>query len=185
MELVQVVQANLNINNILCSALIKACEMGMLWSQALQLLRRQEQEGGKPDLLTISSTMSACGAAFQWATTLELLSQLPRRTLRPDVVTYGSAIAACASGTYWQQAFHVFDSMQNEVLPNVMTYSCLLDACVRGQCWQEAQAILCEMQKSRVQPTVMLHRQVFTAFEAACQWQRVLCLLYQLMHNPS
>ena len=59
---------------ILYSAAISACERGGLWKRALQLLDEMQHRGIEPNVISFSAAISACEKGEQWERGLQLLN---------------------------------------------------------------------------------------------------------------
>eukprot|EP00913_Durusdinium_trenchii_P025930 g24331.t1 len=93
-------KAQIQLNVILCSAAISACEKGGNWELALNLFSTAMPEAKvQPNTFSYNAAISACEKVGRWEDALTLFAAMPSAVVEPDVLTCSALISAlpCAS----------------------------------------------------------------------------------------
>ncbi|CAJ1335485.1 unnamed protein product, partial [Effrenium voratum] len=193
------------LDTIAHNAVIKACERGSQWPEALRLFG----EVGAPDLVTFNTTISALQRGHEWQQALLLADQVQVLGLRGDKVTCAASLQACERGGRWDLALQLLAefrqqgqeldqvclnsavsacgrcrqwqwaiSLLEQSRPDVVTYNAAMDAC-RGQQWQRCLTLLNEMFHSVLYPSIISYNIAISSCEQG-PWQLVLELLKDL-----
>ena len=94
-----------------------------------------------------------------------------------NVFSYSAAISACENASEWQQAFALFETMQQaQATPNAVVFNALISAC-KSQ-WQLAIHWLQEMPDAL--HDVITYTTSISSCEKGGQWQHALFLFHQM-----
>ncbi|CAE8708789.1 unnamed protein product, partial [Polarella glacialis] len=164
-------------------AAVIACEKGMQWGQALQVLleakRRLQrpwcppraEEKDPPQVLSqgvFGAALSACMRGQRWDQALQLLPDLGAAGLRLNVITLSVAMSGCERAEQWQQSLELLLSARRRQLePDLVPLVVAVSALGRGQHWEAAVGMLSEMRWRAVEPNVVALNSAVTASSRA------------------
>ncbi|CAM9502928.1 unnamed protein product, partial [Ectocarpus fasciculatus] len=101
--------------------------------RVLNMLRREEDPGVRPDLGSYNAAMWVCSEAGQWRLVMELMTQAREEGIEPDTASYNSAMRGMAIQKQWSRARKLLKRMVSEGLsPDVRTYNGLVEAAGMG-----------------------------------------------------
>ena len=117
------------------SAALSACEKGVEWVRALNLLEEMLQQRVAPTAVTQGAAVAACEKGRQWQKAQALLGRVGL-----TVVLCNSMMAACDKGGRWEEALRLLGQMQqaSQLRPNAMVYTSLASSCGRAGRWEQA-----------------------------------------------
>ncbi|CBJ29786.1 conserved unknown protein [Ectocarpus siliculosus] len=146
--------------------------------RVLNMLRREEDPGVRPDLGSYNAAMWVCSEAGQWRLVMELMTQAREEGIEPDTTSYNNAMRGMAIQKQWRRARKLLKRMVSEGLsPDVRTYNGLVEAAGMGSAAPRKHMIevVHEMEQAGVEPnsytfTTLLNclarrRKIFDGFQ--------------------
>ncbi|CAM9166806.1 unnamed protein product [Ectocarpus sp. 12 AP-2014] len=123
--------------------------------RVLNMLRREEDPGVRPDLGSYNAAMWVCSEAGQWRLVMELMTQAREEGIEPDTTSYNNAMRGMAIQKQWRRARKLLKRMVSEGLsPNVRTFNGLVEAAGMGSAAPRKHMIevVHEMEQAGVEP---------------------------------
>ena len=149
------------VDMVLCSACISACEKASEWQVAFVLFESTE----KRDVVLYNAMISALEKSGQWIFALHLLDQMPLQSLLPDGITFSAAISACEKGLQWQKALSLLSlAMFSNHKIDAITLNSAISSVEKCGLWQIALILLHEMTQFSLADEVS-----FNAAISACE----------------
>jgi len=170
--------AKLQPNVVACSAAVSACERGLQWQRALQVLASLPDAGISPNTITMNAAVSACERVSQWPPAFQLLRRMWRRGPRPDVVTVSAAISAAAEGSRWKLATGLLRSVQGVgVEVGMITRNALITACANSAKWDRGLRLLGGLSGHGFDDDAVAYGATLVACRRRGCWEQALRLL--------
>jgi len=163
---------------VLYAAAVHACERGLQWQVALDLIEDMKSRTLTPSLATISAAIAACAAQGKrqhgkrqeeeedarpgevelWQRALQLFGSLEEKQLQPHLVAFNAALNACSSWEQWQAALALLQRSDQLLLqPDAMSFNAIAVAFKQAGEWRFSQWLLEEMQRSAVEADVLTY----------------------------
>ncbi|CAJ1429479.1 unnamed protein product, partial [Effrenium voratum] len=122
--------SKLQLNLVVCNAVLSSCAGVGRWRQALQVLKDMEASTMTADVLSYGAAMHGCVQGRAWQKALALLHQLPGRALQPSAVIFGTAISACEAAGNWQLALCFLEEQVRQRLGSTnVSFNAAISAC--------------------------------------------------------
>eukprot|EP00434_Breviolum_minutum_P039730 symbB.v1.2.035293.t1/scaffold4715.1/size37003/1 len=178
LQLLQHVQhEQLEVDQMLLSVAINACENAQQWPLALGLL----QGGGHlhRHSSTYVATLQQMGAKKQWQEVLLLVKELEGRKAA-DVGVLSAAVSACSLGS-WQAAFGLLQDMRVAKLPTQHATSSVMRAAAKADDWSFALELFQSLEGHGLD--LVSFNTAIGACEVAQLWEEALGLLQQMQET--
>ncbi|CAJ1401389.1 unnamed protein product [Effrenium voratum] len=173
--------SKLQLNLVVCNAVLSSCAGVGRWRQALQVLKDMEASTMTADVLSYGAAMHGCVQGRAWQKALALLHQLPGRALQPSAVIFGTAISACEAAGNWQLALCFLEEQVRQRLGSTnVSFNAAISACEKGLAWAQGLEILGNLPQQRLSADfVSLSASVRMCARSAC-WELALSLLQRM-----
>ncbi|CAL1155007.1 unnamed protein product [Cladocopium goreaui] len=126
------------LNEIVCSSIISACDEGQEWEQALVVLAGMIQAGPRPNLVAYNAAVSACAHSRHWRAALEVFSALQHQC-QPDSVSFTTVLTAYECASKWAEASNCFSFMETlGISSGTAERTIVLAAGSASRRWEEA-----------------------------------------------
>ena len=166
--------SEMDLDIIVYSACISACEQTAHWQQALDMLRLVALNGMQAGVIAFNATCSASEKANQWRFVMTLLNDR-RWQHRADVISYNAAISACQ--TQWHLASQLLVQVSTKHLQvDLIGYNSGITTCGKAGRWEQALLLLEGCEALEGLSTVTFGAAV-DACERSGRWQEALELL--------
>ncbi|CAJ1353596.1 unnamed protein product, partial [Effrenium voratum] len=164
----EVAVVGLQLNGIVASATISACEKSAAWRWALQLLPSARALAGRlrQEVTSFNAASSACEKAARWREAASLLAA----SRGADVVSFNTVISACEKGGKWAFAVDICEAAFRFRLRSMVTFNATLSACEKCGKWREALALFPPC------PDAIARNAALSACEKASCWQQAVLL---------
>ncbi|CAE8608112.1 unnamed protein product [Polarella glacialis] len=166
---------------------ITACGSCGRWERAWDVFREMQKAFLQPEAKLHNAALGAsCGidnpdiAARQWALASELLENLRTSGGRPDSISLALALRALANGEHWAMAVSLLQDAGMTLKLNVIHFNAAITACGMGRRCDRALGLLQEAKLQHLQPDVVTHSAVMTAWDKCHQWEQAseqLCIM--------
>ncbi|KAB2033081.1 hypothetical protein ES319_D05G423800v1 [Gossypium barbadense] len=115
-------------------------------AEAVEVLRQMEQEGIKPNIVSICTLLAACGRCRQKVNIDAVLSAAELRCIKLNTVAYNSAIGSYMNVGEFEKAIALYKSMRKrKVLADSVTYTVLISGSYKLSRYSEALGFLDDM----------------------------------------
>ena len=150
------------------------------WEGAVRLLRRMEEEAGRPnDVECYAYAIAACSKANKPQHACTLLERLNAADVTVPIRSYNQVISSWARQGKWKEALKQLNATPLS-LRTVVTYNAALNALSAGARWQEAMDLLGRMERDGPMPDIVSYSTTAAACQKAKKWQPALELLQRL-----
>nr|DAD19176.1 TPA_asm: hypothetical protein HUJ06_020639 [Nelumbo nucifera] len=114
------------------------------FQEALELLKRMETEGIKPDLVTWNGLISGYAVQGRSKEAWAVIRQISALGVKPNVVSWTALISGCSKNGNYRDSLNFFIQMQREgIKPNSATVSNILQSCAALSLLQSGQEMHC------------------------------------------
>ncbi|KAK9279905.1 hypothetical protein L1049_013589 [Liquidambar formosana] len=114
------------------------------FEDAVKLFNRMQEEGIKPDLVTLNGLVSGYSMWGNNEEALAVIHQIKSLGLTPNVISWTALISGSSQKENYRESLEFFIQMQQEgVKPNSATISCILRACAGLSLLQKGKEIHC------------------------------------------
>ena len=140
-----------------------ACARAGRYAEAISLLDRLRERGGKWDAHSYSTAVTAHGKQGEWERSLDLLRSMERAAASPEGATSSSDTggADAADGSTNTPAKHP--------APNEFVYGAAIGACANAGRWEESLQLLEQMAERGLPPTIRCYNGALSACDKARQ----------------
>eukprot|EP00435_Cladocopium_sp_Y103_P024120 s3437_g5.t2 len=149
-------------NTFTCSAALSACDKGLQWILALELLKRCRRD--RLDGRAYCSALSACGKASQWPKALELFRQ-SQLVDSSNLFTFNATLSACEKGQQWPWTIQLLEEAKHHQLqPDLISFNSSIQAASLH--WPTALRLFSNLQLAAHQPDTVSFNAVLNATDA-------------------
>lgn len=123
---------------------VDACEKGLRWRGALEVLRRLPEQGYSADDFSYASASSACLGRRQWRAAVELVHEMRRHGVQPNQIEFCGVSTALARESQWAQSTQIWvDLADSGVEVDVVTHTALVHSLPDSAgLWQRASSLM-------------------------------------------
>ncbi|XP_038987129.1 pentatricopeptide repeat-containing protein At4g01030, mitochondrial [Phoenix dactylifera] len=117
-------------NVLTWNSLVSGYAQNGLLDEALELVKKMEGEGTRPNLTTWNGLISGYSMKGMSSQAMILIRQLKANGIKTNVISWTALISGCCQNGQYEDSMYFFAEMQDEgIEPNLVTIASLLRAC--------------------------------------------------------
>ncbi|CAA0807313.1 Pentatricopeptide repeat-containing protein -chloroplastic [Striga hermonthica] len=136
-------------NEVLWTALLSGYVLNGRLTQALRSIVWMQQEGFKPDFVTVATVLPVCGKLKAFKQGKEIHTYALKNGFLPDISVATSLIMMYSKCGALNYSVRVFDCMEQK---NVISWTAMIECYMEFQCLDKAVCVFREMQFSKYRP---------------------------------
>lgn len=179
------------VNSVMYGSVMKGLSQQRSFDRVWQLHAEMAEEKLECTLVTYNALINTCVRSGDSSRIPGLLEDMACDNIEPNLVTYSTVLKAYCHENRMDKAFEMLEELKRSgrYQPDEITYNTVIDGCARNCLYERGMAVLKDMEKNRVRPSVytlsllvkLAHRceKLDKAFELCSEISRK----YRIQHN--